>query len=91
MTKKTLTLCFFRRKKKRSLCPTSIPALKLDMRGLRISITEGVYFGTVPTAHLFKFPKPRTELHRAELACYLSGLSTDQKPLFGLMWRVGIP
>ena len=66
---KTLTLCFCRRKKKHSLFPTSIPTLKLDIRGLRILITEGVCYGTVPTAHLFQLLKPRPKLPRAELAC----------------------
>ena len=65
---KTRTLCFCRQKKKHSLFPTSIPTLKLDLWGLRISITEGVCCGTVSTARSFKLPKPRTELHLAELS-----------------------
>ena len=49
---KTLTLSYYDQKKKGHLSPTLIPTLKLNIQGLRISITEGVCCGIVPTSHL---------------------------------------
>ena len=87
---KTPILCFYQQQRNHSLYLTLVPTLKLDMQRLRILITKGVCWGTVPTAHLLQLIKPRTELTWAELTCYLRGLPTEQRYLPGLMWRVEI-
>ena len=65
---KRLSICFFLQHKNHHLYSISIPALKLDMQGLRVSITEGVCWGTVPTAYLSQILNIRPELPWAELA-----------------------